>query len=134
MVSLSEFGAETHPPVTTPATDDQGIDQCPVCDAHLDMVETAVIDIPVSTFASDVIADICRRGDVDSVRSRGDACGACGALFPHTVGYEDAAARGWDGHVGTLVERANGEVIRVPTRFEDFPAPLQQAINEVMRP
>lgn len=132
MATLGDYGADAPPPITTAAIDDEGLEQCPVCDTHLDVIETAVIEIPVATFANDVIAGICRRGDVLEVRSRGDVCGNCGALFPHTV--PSPAANGWEKHVGTRVEQADGCIVRVPTVFEDFPEPLQNAINEAMRP
>jgi hypothetical protein len=129
-MTLAEYGAESPPPITTSTTDAQGVSQCPVCDTQLDIIDTAIIHIPVVAFASDGIADICRRFDVHEVRSRGDVCPHCDALFPNTV--NSPSAHGWQKPVGTRVERADGSVIRVPTRLEDFPTALRDHVTKVV--
>lgn len=127
-MSLGDFGAASPPPITTPSVDDQGLEVCNVCETHLDVVETAVLEVPVSAIQM-TIADVFRRFDVETLRSRGDTCPSCGALYPQTV--SNAQAHGWNGHVGVRVERADGQEVWVPVRLEDFPAPLREYINHV---
>lgn len=127
-MTLANYGAASPPPITTAAVDEQGFEICNVCDSHLDVVETAIVEVPVSAVKMK-IADVCRRHGVETLRSRGDTCPACGALYPQTV--SSPQAHGWVGHVGVRVERADGEEIRVPVRLEDFPEPLRKAINHV---
>lgn len=127
-MSLDNYGAASPPPITEPTIDGQGLEVCNVCETHLDVVDTAILDVPVSAVAMK-IADVCRRNDVRSLRSRGDTCPSCGALYPKTV--EGPQAHGWDGHIGVRVERADASEVWVPVRLEDFPEPLQRYINHV---
>lgn len=127
-MSLDDYGAASPPPITTAGRDEQGLEVCNVCDTHLDVVETAVLEIPVSAITMK-LADVCRRHDVQELRSRGDTCPSCGALYPRTV--SNGQANGWQAHVGVRVEQADGEEIWVPVRLEDFPEPLRQYINHV---
>ena len=127
-MTLKDYGAASPPPVTTPSEDHQGLAVCNVCDTHLDVVETAILEVPVSAVAMK-LADVCRRHGVQELRSRGDTCPSCGALYPQTV--SGPQAHGWQRHVGVRVERADGEEIWVPVRLEDFPRPLREYINHV---
>lgn len=128
-MNLAEYGAETAPPITTPEVSEAGIECCPSCEAKLDRVEADTLDLPVSRLRADRVADVFRAVDVRRVRSWGEECPVCGAMFPATV--STPAAAGWPGYIGTTVRRADGTAIRVPTRIEDFPKPLLLAIHEV---
>lgn len=128
-MSLQDYGVESPPPITEPERDGHGSEVCPVCDCQLELVETAVIDVPISVVQLDAISDVCRRNGVTELRTRGETCPSCGALFPETVLGPDAA--GWQDHIGVRVERADGSETRVPVRLEEFPDPLEEYIREV---
>jgi len=128
---LSEF-SEGRPELRTPTTNDSETKACPRCEVPLDDFDIGYVEVPTDVFEFDVLADVCKRFEVDVVRTRGWVCTAHDRDVHLLRTVPTLAADGWDEFFGVEIRLDSGETTIVPVRYDAVPRALGAKISEVL--